>query len=273
MNNPLRRAMREASPSIVWLARLGFVAKALVYFIVGGVAARVAFGMGGRTTDTRGALGTILAQPFGRLLLGAVAVGLFGYAAWLLLSAVLDAEGRGSGLAGMLARIGAAVRGLTHAALGAQTIFIILGSRTRGGNATREWTAWLLAAPLGAWMVAIAGAAVMGYGGYQFYCVVAGNLAKGLDLAALGAPAARWAVRFGRFGMAARGLLFSVIGFFLIRAALMYDARQAKGVAQALRTLTARANPSWLLGVVAIGLVSYGIYELYEARYRRIRAA
>src|SRR5688572_8500872 len=117
MNNPLRRAMRGASPSIVWLARLGVVAKALVYIIVGGVAARVAFGMGGRTTDTRGALGTILAQPFGRLLLVAVAVGLFGYAAWLLLSAVLDAEGRGSSLTGMAARIGAGVRGLVHIAL------------------------------------------------------------------------------------------------------------------------------------------------------------
>ena len=265
--------MRGASPSIVWLARLGFVAKALVYIIVGGVAARVAFGMGGRTTDTRGALGTILAQPFGRLLLGAVAVGLFGYAAWLLLSAVLDAEGRGSSLTGMAARIGAGVRGLVHIALGAHAIFVILGSRTRGGNPTREWTAWFLSAPLGAWMVAIAGAAVMGYGGFQLYGAVAGNLAKHLDTAALGAPAARWAVRFGRFGMAARGLLFSVIGLFLIRAALMYEARQAKGVAEALRALASRRGPSWLLGTVAMGLVSYGIYELYEARYRRIRAA
>jgi hypothetical protein len=270
MKNPFRRAMREASPSIEWLARLGFAAKAAVYIVVGGIAARVAFGMGGRTTDTRGALITILRQPFGTVLLAVVAVGLFGYATWLLFSALLDAEGRGSGLAGRLARIGAAVRGLTHAALGAQVIFIILGSRGRGGNVTREWTAWLLSAPLGAWMVAIAGAAVMGYGAYQLYQMVGGNLTKDLELAG---PMARWAVRFGRFGMAARGLLFAVIGFFLIRSALMYDARQAKGVAEALRTLTSRPSPPWLLGTVALGLVSYGIYELYEARYRRIRAA
>ena len=268
----LRQAVREASPWIERLARAGFVAKAAVYIIVGGVAARVAFGMGGRTTDTRGALAMLLGQSFGRVLLGAVAGGLFGYAAWLLLSAVLDAEGRGSGLAGLLARIGAAVRGLTHVALGAQAISMILGSRARG-DAAREWTSWLLSAPLGAWMVAIAGAVVMGYGAYQLYLVVAGNLTKDLDGAALGVGAARWAVRFGRFGMAARGLLFAVIGFFLVRASLMYDARQAKGVAQALRTLTSRPGPSWLLGIVALGLVSYGLYELFEARYRRIRAA
>jgi hypothetical protein len=79
--------------------------------------------------------------------------------------------------------------------------------------------------------------------------------------------------RVGGFGVAARGLVFSVIGFFLIRAALRYDPRQAKGVAEALRTLASRPSPPWLLGAVAVGLVSYGLYELFEARYRRIRAA
>lgn len=261
--------MREAAPSIEWLARVGFVAKAAVYFIIGGIAARVAFGMGGRTTDTRGALITILRQPFGTVLLGVVAAGLFGYAVWLLFTAALDAEGRGSDLRGRLKRIGVALRGLVHAALGAQAAFMVLGSPTRA-NALREWTAWLLSAPLGAWMVAIAGAAVMVYGAYQLYRAVGRDLAEGLEMAA---PVARWAVRFGRFGVTARGLVFSLIGFFLLRAALMYDARQAKGLAESLRTLAARPSPSWLLGIVAMGLVSYGLYELFEARYRRIRAA
>jgi hypothetical protein len=80
------------------------------------------------------------------------------------------------------------------------------------------------------------------------------------------------AVRFGRFGMAARGLVFGTIGFFLIRAALRYDAREAKGLAEALRTMASSSSPRWLLGAVAVGLVSYGLYELFEARYRRIRA-
>jgi hypothetical protein len=72
--------------------------------------------------------------------------------------------------------------------------------------------------------------------------------------------------------MAARGLVFGTIGFFLIRAALHYDASEAKGLAEALRTMASRSSPPWLLGAVAVGLVSYGLYELFEARYRRIRA-
>jgi hypothetical protein len=240
--------------------------------IVGAVAARVAFAGRGRPTDTRGALATILGQPLGRVMLAVVAVGLLGYALWLLLSAVLDAEGRGSDLTGTLKRAGAAARGLVHAGIALQAGVMVVGTRTRGGHAAREWTARLLAAPFGAWLVALAGASVLAYGGYQFYRALAGDLTKHLDVAALGAQRAEWAVRFGRFGMAARGLVFSVIGFFLIRAALRYDPQQAKGVADALRTLASRPSPSWLLGAVAVGLVSYGLYELVEARYRRIRA-
>lgn len=274
MNLPLRHAVREASPWIVWLARLGFLAKAAVYVIVGGLAARLAFGMGGgRTTDSSGALAAILAQPFGRFVLAAVAAGLFGYAAWLVLAAALDPEGRGSDLWGWMKRLGAAARGLAHGALAGQALLMVLGTRTRRGHAVREWTAWFLSAPLGAWMVGLAGAFVIGYGAYQFYRVFGADLAKHLDLSRIGAGLARWAVRFGRFGIAARGLVFCVIGFFLIQAALRYDPRQAKGVADALRSLATRSDPPWLLGAVAVGLVSYGLYEMFEARYRRIRAA
>jgi hypothetical protein len=266
-------SLREASPWIERLARLGFVAKAAVYVIVGTIAARVGFGMGGRTTDTRGAMATILAQPFGSVLLAAVAAGLAGYALWLILGAVLDAEGRGSDLRGVLLRLGASGRGLVHALLGTRAALMVAGSSTGRGDGVHEWTAWLMSAPFGPWLVAAAGASVMAYGGYQLYRVFAADLARHLDRSALRADALRWAVRFGRCGMAARGLVFAVIGFFLIRAALNYDPRQAKGIAEALRTMASRSSPPWLLGAVAVGLVCYGLYQLFEARYRRIRAA
>jgi len=252
---------------------VGFVAKAAVYVIVGLVAARVGFGMGGRPTDTRGAMATILAQPLGSILLCAVAAGLLGYGLWLLLSAVMDAEGQGSRIRGLLVRAGTAVKGLTHGVLGARAALMVLDARAGRGDAVREWTAWLMSAPFGPWLVAAAGASVMGYGGYQLYRAVAADLCEHLDRSRLGASAARWAVRFGRCGMAARGLVFCVIGYFLIRAALRYDPRQAKGLAEALRTMASRSSPPWLLGAVAVGLVCYGLYELFEARYRRIRTA
>nr|MBA3438683.1 DUF1206 domain-containing protein [Pyrinomonadaceae bacterium] len=85
-----------ASPWVERLARLGYAAKGAVYIVVGLLAAMAAFGMGGKTTDTRGALATIVAQPFGRVLLGAVAVGLAGYTIWRFVQAGVDAEHKGS---------------------------------------------------------------------------------------------------------------------------------------------------------------------------------
>lgn len=79
-----------------------------------------------------------------------------------------------------------------------------------------------------------------------------------------------WAVRLGRLGIAARGIVFTVIGFFLIQAAKQSDASQAKGFGEALASLEQNPFGPWILGLVALGLISYGIYSVVEARYREI---
>ena len=113
---------------------------------------------------------------------------------------------------------------------------------------------------------------MIAYGGYQLYRAYAAKLSKWLDLSSLRATAATWAIRFGRFGLAARGVVFVLMGLFLIRAAAQSDASEARGLGGALRTLAGQEHGPWLLGAVALGLVAYGLYELIEARYRRIRA-
>jgi Domain of Unknown Function (DUF1206) len=79
-----------------------------------------------------------------------------------------------------------------------------------------------------------------------------------------------WAVRLGRLGIAARGIVFGIIGLFLIQAAKQSDASQAKGFGEALASLEQQPFGPWVLGLVALGLIAYGIYSVVEARYRRI---
>jgi hypothetical protein len=101
-----KEAAQEASPWVDRLARFGYATKGLVYVVVGALALGVATGVGGRTTDLPGALQEIGAQPFGRVMLGFVAVGLAAYALWRLFQAVADPEGEGRDARGAAARTG-----------------------------------------------------------------------------------------------------------------------------------------------------------------------
>ena len=86
----------------------------------------------------------------------------------------------------------------------------------------------------------------------------------------MSAPEKTWATRMGRFGLAARGVVFAVIGFFLIQAARSSNASQVRGLGGALAALASQPYGPWLLGLVALGLVAYGIYNFVQARYRQM---
>ena len=252
------------------LARFGYAAKGVVYGIVGLLAAQAAFGTGGKTTDTQGALQEIVTQPFGKVLLGIVAIGLFGYVLWQFVQAIKDPENKGTDAKGILQRIGYGISGVIYASLALSAIRIILGSGGGNSNSTQDWTARLLSQPFGQWLVGTVGAFIIGLGFYQFYKAFTTKFRKKLNLSQLSDTEQKWVKGISRFGMAARGIVFCVIGFFLIQAARQSDASQARGLGEALQVLAQQPYGSWILGIVALGLVAYGIYMVMQARYRRI---
>ena len=268
-------AVHRAAPGIVLLARTGYAAKGIVYIVIGALAARAAAGSGGGTTDQRGAIRTIGDGPFGTIALIVIGVGLLGYTAWRLIAAATDAEGDGDDPTDIGKRIASAGRGLVYGALGVTALRAIgrAGSgRTEGGQETRDWTARLLDLPLGVPLVVATGLGVIGYAGYQVYRASTDKVKKHLDLHEAGRSGATWIVRLGRFGIAARGVVFALIGSFLVKAGLDHDSSEAGGVAQSLDVLAGAPFGRIALGVVALGLVAYGAYQLATARYRRIRA-
>ena len=263
-------ATGQAAPWIERLARVGYASKAVVYFTVGLLAAQAAFGSGGQTTDQRGALREIVQQPMGRALLAVVALGLFGYAVWRVIAAVTDAERKGGDGKGAAVRVGMVVRGLLYGALGMEALRLVIGAGSSGEQGAKHWTARLLGMPMGRTLVLLAGAGVIGYALYQLYRAYKAKLSKELELGRLTPDAASWVVRLARFGMAARGVVFMIIGWFLIRAGMERDASEAGGLAEALATLEQQAYGPWLLGATALGLIAYAVYQLVNARYRRI---
>jgi hypothetical protein len=263
--------MVPAAPWIERLARVGFAAKALLYTMVGVLALQAAFGNGGDTTGSQGALQKLVAQPFGAIALVVIAAGLFGYAAWRVTEAVLDPERRGNAPKGIALRTSFAARGLFHAALGVQAIRLAVGARGGSGQNTETWAARLLDAPFGPWLVIATGASVIGYGLYQLYRAWKAKLSRQLDLSSLSRDAGGWAVKVCRVGIAARGIVFVVIGGYLARAGWAHSAEQAADTGEALDAIARQPFGHWLLAGVAVGLIAYGVYEVVQARYRVIR--
>lgn len=272
--NPVRQPLQQAttSPWFERLARLGFAAKGAVYFVVGLLAAQAAVGVGGQTTDSEGALQAIVTQPFGKFLLSIVALGILGYVLWRVVEAIFDPEHAGEELNAkrIAKRLGYAFSALVYAGLAFTAVKLILGTGGGGGDSTQDWTARFLAQPFGQWLVGLGGLIVVGVGLSYFYQAYTAKFQRKFKQHQMSPTEQKWAKRVGQFGIAARGIVFTIIGIFLILAAIQSDASQARGLGGALAALAQQPFGPWLLGLVALGLIAYSIYSLIEARYRQI---
>jgi hypothetical protein len=272
---PLRRAESvgdsvEQSSLFEALARAGFVARAVIYGIIGVLAVKLAVGAGGKTTDQSGALKTIAAQPFGEVMLILVAIGVAGYSIWRLLHALLGhGPEKTDDTSDRLAALGS---GIAYGVVCAVAIGILLhlGSGKGSSGSTSKAAAGVLGWPAGAWLVGIAGAVVIGIALYQAYRGVTADFLKDAKTEQMGETTKHWYKRTATVGHLARAVVFSLIGIFLIRAAVEYDPSKAVGLDGALAKLANQSYGSVLLGLVAGGLVAFGIYSLADARYRKI---
>ena len=261
----------EVAAWVKGLARFGYAAKGVVYAIIGVLAAQAAFGGGGQTTGQSGALQQVVGQPFGRIMLGVVAVGLVGYAIWRLVQAIMDPEQEGTDGEGIVKRIGYAISGLVYLGLAFTSFQIIRGTGGGGGSNAEDYTARLMSQPFGQWLVGIVGVIIVGVGFFQLYKGFAAKFREDLKLSEMGSAEETWATRAGRTGLAARGVVYGVIGVLLIQAALQANPQQAGGLGEALGTLANQPYGPWILGLVALGLVAYGAYAaLVLARFRKI---
>lgn len=263
------------SQTVRRLARLGYAARGVVYLVIGVLAALAAFGGGGQTTDQRGALAALYGQPFGQFLLGAVGVGLIGYALWSFIRALLDPDNDGTDGKGIVKRISYAVSGILYGglAIAAFQLLLNVGNNNSGDAQAQDWTARLLAQPFGQLLVIVVALIVLGVAGYQFYQAYKAKFKEHLQFERMNATTEKGIVTFGRVGYAARGIIFTFISVFLITAAFQRDPGEVRGLGGALQELARQPFGAALLALVAVGLTLFGIFSLLEARYRRLNRA
>lgn len=277
MRRPAQEARAAAASGGGWyaaLARGGLVAKGVSYGIVGALAVELALGNGGRATSRQGALQTLAQSTLGKILLILLAAGFAGYALWRFVQAFAERTGSGGkGKAKAWAkRAGYVGRGLIYAGLTVSAVKILLGSaqqQSQSGKAHKT-AAVVLAWPAGRWIVAGAGAVIVGVGLWNAYRGLTRKFEKNWRTGRMGAKARRWGGRAGVLGHLARGVVFALIGVFAIRAAIQYDPQESIGLDGALHKLATASYGPYLLGLTAAGLVCYGLYCLVDARYRDV---
>lgn len=274
-----RRTAKKAEKSskggwIEWMARIGYAARGLLYIVVGLLAVQVVFGAGGETTGKDGAIAAIGNQTWGELLLVLMIIGLAGYSLWGFVRAFLDPFERGTDPKGLLQRGGYLVSALVYGALIPQTLRFLLhpgDEQAPGGNSTADFSAWLLShPPVGQWLLVLIGVVAFIGGLGQIWLAFSAGFQKDLKFREMSENSRAFATRVGRAGHAARGVVFSLIGFFIAKAAWDSDPGQAKGLDGTLQTLAAQPYGPILLLVVAIGLVAFGIYSILCARWIKI---
>ncbi len=264
-----RTALR--SPWLEQLARAGYAARGVVYFLVGFLAVETALGGRRHPTDTRGALQEIAGHSLA--LLWAVAVGLAGYALWRIVQGLLNPEHRPNDLKGLAHRIGRIGSGLIYGGLAWAAVRIALGARNDGGGSGHSyqvWTARLMSEPFGRWLVAAVGVGVIAGGLFQIRRGWTERFRTEIRLQEMDATERRLALNSGKLGLIARGVVFLVSGWFLIQAAWRTDPHQARGLSGALAALAGEPHGAVLLGLVAVGLIAFGAYSVLLARYGRI---
>ncbi|WP_233350244.1 DUF1206 domain-containing protein [Kushneria phosphatilytica] len=253
-------------------ARMGYVAKGVVYILIGGLAFMAAIGLGGQRGGTSEALHELAVKPFGGFMLAAMAVGLLAYTAWRIIQAIFDAENKGRGFKGLCTRGGFVISGLIYGALAINSIKLLLSSGGSGSGSTQSRTAELMSHPGGLIAVFVIGV-IFGFVGLrQWWRAWKQSYRKNWHTQEMPAHQLHIADVIARWGLTARGLVFLIMSGFICLAALHTNPQRARGLGGALETLADQPFGPWILGVVALGLVAYGIYCFVNARYRNVNA-
>lgn len=250
------------------LARIGFITRGIVYGTIGVLAAKLAMGFGGGTaTDSNGAIQILSNQPFGQFLLILLCIGFGGYSLWRFVQAFNSIKGVDNKK--YLDTIKYIIMGLINSGLSYFALNLFL-NRSTNSSSTQSQTAKLMSQPMGLFLVGLLGAIFIGVGLYQFYKAYSEKFKDDLKTEQMNNKEMDVTTKVAKAGLTSRGIVFAIVGFFLIQASINHDPSKAKGLDQSLRVLIDQPYGSFLLGIVALGLIAYSAFSFINAKYNKI---
>ena len=257
------------SRAVGWLGRAGLIAQGAVYAIVGILALALALGQGGKATSAQGALKTLAELGWGKVLLALLAIGLSGFAVWRFAQAIFDRGGEGDDARGLGKRAIDFGGGCVYAALAVSAVSILFGGGGGGGGGHKQ-AAGIFGWPGGRFIVGAIGVGFVIAGLVQLYGAFKDKFMDEMDTSNLGPHEREVLERIGEVGWIARAVVFALIGWFLVKAAVEYDPNDAVGLGGALAKLAQASYGPWLLGFTAAGLVAFAVFCFAKARYGQV---
>jgi hypothetical protein len=277
ISNPTGRLAAE-HPGVVKVGRVGWAAKGIVYVIAGILAIVVVFKARGWSSSTAdqeasptGAIKTIAGTSGGAALLWVLAIGMLIYAAWRVVSALLPGDKDAKAMA---KRIGYLVSAVIYTTFAITAISLAGSSKAdaNGNSKVTDTTARIMSHSAGRLVIGVVGVIVIAVGLYRLGKGLKQDVSDELDMSGMSPERVVWTRRLGAIGEIGRGIGIGLIGFFLLRAALTYDANEATGLDGALRRLAVESWGQLVVAVVAVGFVAYGIFCLVTFTHRRLQA-
>lgn len=271
-------------PGLVKLGRVGWVAKGIVYALTGFLALLIAFGSDSahpaasqgspdQEASQSGAIAKIAQTTGGVILLYVIAIGLVVYSAWRIVSALLPAS---SSASSWVTRIGYLVSAATYLVLTAAAVSI---ARHPGDQQNTEdsmvesFTRDLLGRSYGRVVVLAVGAVLIGIAAAFVWKAISASFTSQLAHRPVGPVSFETIVAMGRIGWVGRSAMMGLIGFFLCRAAVMFDADEAQGLDGSLRKAATTGLGTALAVILAIGLLVYGVFCILSAPRQLLVAA
>jgi hypothetical protein len=256
-----------------WIGHAGYVAEGVVYLLIGGFALFAAVKPQRQPSGSGDIFAKLGAAPLGEAFVAVLAVGLAAFVLWQLLLAIRDPEHKSDrpSLRRRITRLGHFFNGVLYSVLVGEAVWHLLGfGMAEGERSQARWTARAMALPLGHYAVGIVGAGIAMFGLFQFYRAATHSKSKRVDLTRtiLRMPI----IALSAYGFSARGVLFALLGGYLVDAAWAHNARYSGGIGGALGELKENfPSGAWLLGAVAVGLIAYGLAQIVKERYRLFR--
>jgi len=250
------------------MARIGYVAKATVYGIMGILTFMAAFNMGGQKSSNLQVIEFLEKQPFGNALLVLIGLGLLCYSAWRFIQSIKDPENIGDDKVGKGKRVAYFISALLYLGLAVFAFMQLINAGSSGGGSGGGLTG-----TLGVVIFAIIGLGLVVASIFQFKKAKTKEFLKDFGFDSITDEKKRKTIKnTGYLGLIARGIIFGILSYIFIRGAIESNTSDMKGTTDAFSFLQESQYGSWLMGLVAAGLVCYSIYVFMLAKYRKFKA-